>query len=264
MNHPLRILNLERNRHDAELNLEALTARWPDCHFVRVDNRDEFLRALAESRLDIILSEYNLRGFNGREALARAQQLRPEIPFVFVSGTIGEDDAIEALKRGAADVVHKPGLLRLIPAVSRALRESERLTESLRAEEILRQAEHKYRELFENLDEAAILTDERSGTILEVNRRAEEMLGCFRAAILGRKQSVFLAPGESAPEADDFAAETQAAADSESQMIRNDGTVIPVRVHLTRLMLYGQSLILKLCHAESSEEDLELAHAAGC
>src|SRR5437016_417078 len=146
----LRILNLEDNVNDAELNQAMISARWPDCPLVRVDTRSEFLSALEQGGFDVILSDYTMPGFSGLHALELSREKRPEIPFLFVSGTIGEDAAIEALKNGATDYVLKHRLMRLIPAVDRALREARERTEYERAEEAMRQSEHKYRELFES------------------------------------------------------------------------------------------------------------------
>src|ERR1017187_8177991 len=100
---PLHVLNLEDDAKDAELNEAMLSARWSDCHFVRVNSRADFLAALEQSDLDIILSDYTMPAFSGRDALALAREKRPEVPFIFVSGTIGEDVAIDALKNGATD-----------------------------------------------------------------------------------------------------------------------------------------------------------------
>src|SRR5580658_4202279 len=167
MNASLRILNLEDNPMDAELNAEMISARWPHCEMVRVATRDDFVAALEREKFDLILSDYTIPGFNGREALSIAQEKTKETPFIFVSGTIGEDGAIEALKNGATDYVLKHRLMRLIPAVDRALRELTERAERERAEQTMRESEHKYREVFENLGEAAFLVDEKTGRIID-------------------------------------------------------------------------------------------------
>lgn len=241
MSESLHVLNLEDNTNDAELNEAMLSARWSKCHLMRVDNRADFLTALEESKLDIILSDYTMPGFSGREALALARQKRPEVPFLFVSGTIGEDAAIEALKCGATDYILKHRLMRLIPTVDRALREVEQLAECRRAEEAMRQSEHKYRELFESLEDAAFLADEQSGKIIDVNRCAEALLECSRVGILGRKQHAFLKASD--PPFDMVIPGSS----FDSALLRANGTTIPVHVHATRLILYGRPLILRLC-----------------
>jgi PAS domain S-box-containing protein len=240
----LRILNLEDSANDAALNGEMLSARWPECQVMRVETREDFVAALAEGGVDIILSDFTMPGFDGQEALALARKKWPEVPFLFVSGTIGEETAIEALKNGATDYVLKHRLLRLIPAVERALREAEEHAECQRAEESMRQSEHKYRELFECLDDAAFLADEQSGKIIDANRCAETLLGRKRAEILGHKQFQFLLLGR----ASGSGKESPVATPVEWNLIHMNGIAVPVNVHATRLMLYGRALVLWLCH----------------
>ncbi len=211
---------------------------------MRVDNRAEYLAALEQGNIDVILSDYTMPGFDGRTALALAREKRPEIPFLFVSGTIGEDSAIEALKNGATDYVLKHRLLRLIPAVDRALRETDEHAECLRAEEAMRESEYKYRELFESLGDAAFLADEESGKIIDTNRCAEILLGCPRTEILGRKQSQFLALDDARP----IEAGIKTTVACECEMIRANGISLPVEVRATCLTLYGRPFVLRLCH----------------
>jgi PAS domain S-box-containing protein len=237
----LRILNLEDNANDAELNRAMISARWPHSHFERVDNREAFVAALEGHELDLILCDYTMPGFSGREALALAQEKKPQVPFLFVSGTIGEDTAIEVLKNGATDYVLKHRLMRLIPAVDRALREAEERTERQRAEEAMRQSEHKYRELFECLGEAAFLTDASCGKIVDTNKAAEKLLGCTRGDIIGRKQTQFFA-------SDGAGADGTGPSTFECKITRPDGETVPIAVHPTRLTLYGRQLVLRLCH----------------
>jgi len=125
----LRILNLEDSANDAELNEAMISARWPQRQFVRVDSRQDFVDALEQGGFDLILSDYTMPGFDGRQALTLAREKRPEVPFLFVSGTISKYVGIEAFKNGATDYVLKHRLMRLIPAVDRALRETEERAE---------------------------------------------------------------------------------------------------------------------------------------
>jgi PAS domain-containing protein len=241
----LRILNLEDSARDAELTEAMVTARWPECHFIRVDTREEFVTALDED-LDMILSDYTMPGFSGRDALLLAKEKRPEVPFLFVSGTIGEDAAVEALKNGATDYVLKHRLMRLIPAVDRALREVEEHNERERAEEAMRQSEHKYRELFESLSDAAFLADEKSGRIIDTNRRAETLLGRTRAEILGRNQSEFLSFDQTKSQHN--GSPLSRPQPLECELVRAGKGEVRVDARATRLSLYGRPLILWLCH----------------
>lgn len=244
----LRIINLEDNCDDAELNKEMISARWPDCEFVRVPGRAEFISALEAGGFDLILSDYTIPGFDGRVALQLAREKRPEIPFIFVSGTIGEDTAIEALKNGATDYVLKHRPIRLIPAVDRALREVKERTECARAEEAMRQSEHKYRELFECLSDGAFLADEETGKIIDANRKAAQMTGCNRAQILGQKQKEFLALDSVRPVAGTKVSDAYYTIAFECQMTPKNGKSFWVEVRSTRLTLFNNPLVLRLCH----------------
>ena len=121
---PLRVLVLEDSRFDAELLTEALAEYRPGAGLVLVRDEAGFRGALAQERFDVILSDFELPGFSGALALEIARMLSPDVPFVFVSGVIGEDNAVELLKRGAADYVSKSRLARLPVVLDRALRQA--------------------------------------------------------------------------------------------------------------------------------------------
>jgi len=141
MRSSLRILLLEDDSRDAELIQELLEAENFVCEMTRVQTRDEFLAALEHDAIDVILADYKLPSFDGASALKLASSARPDVPFIFVSGTIGEELAIEALKMGATDYVLKTGLSRLAPSVLRAIREADGRAERNKAEEALRRSE---------------------------------------------------------------------------------------------------------------------------
>src|SRR6266487_4565112 len=141
MNFPLRILHLEDDARDTELVQATLEVEGIQSELTRVEREQDFLAALKRDSLDLILADYTLPSFDGLSALRIAQQQSPGVPFIFVSGTLGEDVAIEALKTGATDYVLKTRLARLGPAVTRALREAREKAERARAEMALRRSE---------------------------------------------------------------------------------------------------------------------------
>jgi signal transduction histidine kinase len=123
MRSPLRLLHLEDNPEDAALVQSTLEGGGIACASARVENREDFVAALERGGIDLILSDYSLPAFDGISALKIARVLLPDIPVILVSGTLGEEMAIDSLKNGATDYVLKGRLQRLVPAVRRAMRE---------------------------------------------------------------------------------------------------------------------------------------------
>jgi PAS domain S-box-containing protein len=141
MSSPLRILSLEDDRHDTELIQETLASDGIACDITRVETEADFTASLQQGRFDLILADYTLPSFDGLSALNIARRNWPQLPFIFVSGTLDEEVAIEALKIGATDYVFKTRLSRIVPSVHRALREAAERAELSRAEEALRRSE---------------------------------------------------------------------------------------------------------------------------
>src|ERR1700736_3553407 len=141
MRHPLRILSIEDDPKDAELIQDLLEAEGVVCEVTRVDTQAALVASIEQGGIDLILADYSPPSFDGISALKFAMKACPDVPFIFVSGTLGEDVAIEALKIGAIDYVLKTRLSRLVPSVLRALREATQRAERKRAEESLRQSE---------------------------------------------------------------------------------------------------------------------------
>jgi signal transduction histidine kinase/FixJ family two-component response regulator len=138
---PLRILLLEDDPTDAALIQELLEADNIACEVTRAQTRAEYLSGLEDAAIGLILADYKLPSFDGLSALKLAQNVRPGLPFIFVSGSLGEEVAIEALKIGATDYVLKSRLSRLAPSVKRALREAGDRAQRKRAEDALRRSE---------------------------------------------------------------------------------------------------------------------------
>jgi diguanylate cyclase (GGDEF)-like protein len=138
----VRVLFVEDVETDAELAVRRLRTDGISCTYERAETEQAYRDALRTGGHDIILSDFSLPQFDGMSALAMAKRERPDVPFIFVSGTIGEERAIEALRCGAVDYVLKSNLKRLAPAVTRALREaqqhSERVAQAARIERLTR------------------------------------------------------------------------------------------------------------------------------
>ncbi|HKQ61958.1 MAG TPA: response regulator [Candidatus Polarisedimenticolaceae bacterium] len=173
---PLVIVHLEDEPNDAELVHAALADLDVALDVRVVNNREAFVAALERGGIDLILSDFSLPGFDGVSAFELARQLVPDVPFVFVSGTLGEDAAIDSLRNGATDYVLKNRLSRLAPAARRALGEAAEVHRRRRAEEALHNEQQFLQSLVESL-EAGILACDSRGRVTLMNRAAREMHG---------------------------------------------------------------------------------------
>ena len=138
---------IEDQAHDATLAEHALKQGGFNFSFKRVDTEDAFLQELERYRPSVILSDHGLPAFDGFSALSIAQEKAPDVPFIFVTGSLGEEMAINALKTGATDFVLKHHLSTLPPAVHRALRQADFRVQRRHAVEALQSSEVKYRSL---------------------------------------------------------------------------------------------------------------------
>jgi signal transduction histidine kinase len=141
MNTSLRFLHLEDDPFEAKLVQSMLQTEFPDCEVIHARDRAEFVAALEGGIINIIISDYSLPSFDGMTALSMVREKYPEIPFILMSGTMGEEFAIDSLKSGATDYVLKQRRSRLIPALRRALGEVEERAERKRLEQRFLQAQ---------------------------------------------------------------------------------------------------------------------------
>ena len=167
MKDTVQILHLEDDSNDAELILETLLEAAIPCNVTLVRNRSDFLAALERRCWNLVLADYSLPDFDGLSALKDVVEKAPGTAFIFVTGAMGEDLAVETLKSGATDYVLKHRLERLGPCVRRALLETEE-------REKRRQAELNYRRLFETARDGVILLEAETGTIIDANPSVSE------------------------------------------------------------------------------------------
>jgi PAS domain S-box-containing protein len=176
MQPPLRILSLEDDPRDAELLQDTLEIDGISSEITRVETEAQFVASLTRGGFDLIFADYTLPSFDGLSALKIARERLPLVPFIFVSGTLDEELAIEALKIGATDYVFKTRLSRLVPSVRRALREAAERAELRRAEEALRRSEDHFRSLVDATP-ALIYTARPDGFVDFLNRGWLNYLG---------------------------------------------------------------------------------------
>jgi PAS domain S-box-containing protein len=188
----MHILLIEDDPLDAELICERLREEWSDCRITQIQTRDELAEALAGNEaFQAILADYSLPQFDGLEALQSVRRVNQDVPFIFVSGAIGEDRAIESQKLGATDYVLKNRLERLGVAVRRAMVEVQERSERQWAQSSLRQAEERFRLVVENVQDHAIVQLDDAGNVTGWNRGAERILGYSEQEILGKHFACF-------------------------------------------------------------------------
>ena len=187
----IRILHLEDDPVDAELIQAKIEDAGLSCQITRVQTRAEFDEALGEGGYDLILADFHLPMYDGMSALQLVRERSPNIPFIFISGTMGEDAAIEGLIQGATDYVLKQRLSRLLPAIKRALDEAENWRERKRAEAALQASEARLAGIIESAMDAIISMDDNLRVVL-FNAAAEQMFGCSAAEALDQSLDHFI------------------------------------------------------------------------
>src|SRR6267143_6027378 len=245
MPEPLRILHLEDDPLDVELIQERLDSAGVSCQVHHVRNRDQFETALTEDCFDLILSDYALPNYNGFAALEFARGKLPDIPFILLSGTLGEDVAVESLKTGATDYILKQRLDRLGPAVLRAARDAQEHAEKERAEEAVRESQERYRSLVELSPDAIFIQCE--GKFVFLNGMAARLLGAAEPReLLGKPIADFL-HAESRDAAQDLFLQRQEKSTSpglrELKLLRGDGTCLEVEITAAPLSFEGKPAI---------------------
>jgi PAS domain S-box-containing protein len=181
----LRVLIVEDSEFDAQMIVSMLRKGGYDVTFLRVETAESMRAALADARWDFILADYNLPEFSAPNALKLVQQSGLDIPFVIVSGGIGEDIAVSAMKMGAHDYLMKGNLSRLVPAVERELRDAANRASQRNAERALQESELRYRLLWETSPDAVILMDP-SGTIHFANPAVTTVFGYTPEEVVGK------------------------------------------------------------------------------
>ncbi len=171
------IIHVEDLATDAELARRHLVRAGIQCDVRRVETEAELRGALQQASPDIVLSDFTLPQFDGMGALDLAREMRPDTPFIFVSGTLGEEKAVEALKRGATDYVLKTNLSRLAAAVERAVEEARARRERVATERELAETNSRLESIFAALGDVLWSIDAASGSILYLNDAVADVYG---------------------------------------------------------------------------------------
>jgi len=194
----LQALLIEDSRLDEELLRVQLAKAYPNAQVQVVRAEADFLAALQGGGWDLVLSDFELPGFTGADLLEHRNRIAPDVPFVFVSGVIGEDNAVELMKQGATDYVSKARLARLAPVLRRALREVDERRARALAERQLRHADMTFARVVDGLHDYAVLLLDGAGRVEFWNRAAETVFGYTANEVIGQSASI-LFPPESRP-----------------------------------------------------------------
>ena len=182
---PLRVLYLEDNIRDRQILEATLQADGLACEIAFANGKAEFQNALSLGKLDLIISDFTLPAFDGMSALALAREACPELPFLFFSGTIGEDRAIASLKAGATDYVLKDNVKQLGAAVRRAIQEAEERQRRRQAEEALKESNARLQQVAETLNQVFWLYDTNSLEMLYISPAFERFGDALAPASTG-------------------------------------------------------------------------------
>ncbi len=182
---PLRVLMVEDSEGDAMLLLRELKRGGYDVTSTRVDTEDDMRTALVAETWDLITSDYSMPCFDTPAALAVLKRTGLDVPFIIVSGTIGEERAVAAMKAGAHDYIMKDNMARLLPAIERELREAKVRRGRRRAEESLRISHENLQQMLEGAVHALATTAEKRDPYTAGHQRRVAQLACATAKTMG-------------------------------------------------------------------------------
>jgi two-component system, cell cycle sensor histidine kinase and response regulator CckA len=261
----IHLLVIEDSEDDADLLVRELERGGYRLQYRRVDTPEDLRAALADRDWDLVIADYTMPRFSGAEALSMVRGRSREVPFIFVSGTIGEEAAIAALKAGAQDYILKGKTGRLVPAIERELREARARRERDRLEAERRAMEDRYRQVLTIAGDGIVVVDDEF-RIAIFNRGAERMFGFAAEKVIARPLDILWPPRLAdtnhrriaemllSPEA------AALASGGEFLALRADGEEFPVEATLSQLVETGKTIVTlivrDIAERKRSEEKL--------
>jgi len=264
---PLRVLVIEDSADDADLLVLTLRRAGYDVAWERVETAAALRAALEHDRWDVVISDYNLPDLDIAGALWTLQESGRDLPFIIVSGAIGEDAAVAAMRAGAHDYFIKGHLARLAPAIEREIREAAGRRQRARTEVALRESEERLREFAEMLPEIVFEMDETL-RVTFVNRQALEMTGYTEEEIAaGFDVTRFFVEGDRELVRDNVlrALQGQRLRSFEYTALRKDGSTFPVLARATAIIHGGRpvgirGILFDISERKRAEAELLQAH----
>jgi len=261
---PLKILMLEDSVTDAELMTRALSNAGLDFTARRVDTREGFTDALETFVPDVVLLDIKIPGYSGEEALAHERRVHPEIPVVIVTGTIGDEAAINLLKAGAKDYVLKSNPVRLPFAVERVIAMERGIRARKAAERAVRESEAKFRSLVEQ-NVAGIAIVRENGAIAYANPYLAHLIGYTSPELIGRPLLDFVPADARQAVVEQLAAQLSGDAQfvqHQSAIKAKDGRQIAVLINATRSTFEGRpasvAVVIDITERQRAERELAL------
>lgn len=260
----LRVLFIEDSEWDAELLSNLLRKGGYDVLFDRVETAEGLIDALRTKEWDVILADYNLPQFSAPAALSVVQESGLDLPFIIVSGGIGENTAVAAMKSGAHDYVMKNNLARLVPAVEREMREAANRAGKRRTKEALRESELRYRMLWETATDAILLLDIHS-KIHFANPAVEEVFGYKPDEVIGQSLSMLQPDYLRQAHREGLSRYLRTGVKelnwraTETVGLRKDGTEIPVEVAFSDMELEGNRWFVGFIRDVTDRKRTEIA-----
>ncbi len=263
----LRILIIEDSTRDAELIAASIRRSGQPFQFEIIDLPEVFQQRLAEAEFDLILSDHNLRTWTGLDALEMLRRSGKDIPFIVVTGFLGDERAVEYLKGGANDYVLKERLERLPLAIARTLREKNQRDENTRLQKEIRESKEDWEKTFDAISDSIIILD-RDSRIVRSNKSTEIFLGLNNSQIIGRTCCSLIHSTKGRPLACPFQRAMKTGKEEEAEMTDNVSaktvrvSVIPLRsregefeggIHIMRDITESKQLQEELLQAQKLE-----------
>ena len=233
---PLRVLLIEDNEDDAALVLRLLRRGGYEPDHQRVQTAETLERALTQGPWDVVLSDYAMPHFDGLRALGTLRERLPHLPFLIISGSIGEEIAVAAMRAGASDYLMKNDLTRLVPAVERELREAAERRERAHAQQALSELQAKFQAVFREYLDVMLVLDAVNGDILHVNQAVTTTMGYDESWLAGQGFDLFWPPDERGTARTVLErVRREGAAFHSGWFLRLDGTACPMDLQASRV-----------------------------
>ena len=233
---PLRVLLVEDNDDDVAIVLRLLRRGGYEPSWAQVQTAEALTQALEHDTWDVVLSDYNLPQFDGLRALHTARSQAPHLPFIVISGSIGEETAVEVMRAGANDYLMKTNLVRLVPAIARELRESAERRERARTKRALLDLQEKFEVIFDEYLDVMMVLDSHNGDILHANQAVARVMGYDARRLLGQSFVSLWPEAEKSVAAELFAAVQESGSAFRSDFFRRlDGSSFPVDMQANKV-----------------------------